>query len=102
MKTPFNLVETRKNSIQNFDRRLNKNRSFSPNNSEIKRFKSEDNKMKKIEEMKISSGETAYSSNLKDIKSSNHGNLSWGQENTIKESKLSSNQLGRKKHARWA
>lgn len=47
-KTPFNLVETRKNSIQNFDRRLNKNRSFSPNNSEIKRFKSEDNKMKKI------------------------------------------------------
>lgn len=51
--------------------------------------------------MKISSGETAYSSNIKDIKSSNHGNLSWGQENTIKESKLSSNQLGRKKHARW-
>lgn len=34
--------------------------------------------------MKVSSGETAYSSNLRDIKSSNHGNLSLGQENTIK------------------
>jgi hypothetical protein len=63
------------------DRKVSQNKSLSPESSDIKHFKSEDKMSKGENRMKISVGETAFSSNIKDnIKSSNFGNLSLKRE----------------------
>ena len=66
------------------DRKLSQNKS-SPESNDRKCFKSEDKIPKRDDNMKISAGDTAFSSNIKDIKSSNFGNLSRGRDNINQE-----------------